>query len=322
MTDSFKALVVEETSDGTFNRQVREWPTGRLPDHEVLIEVQYSSLNYKDALSATGNRGVTREFPHIPGIDAAGVVREGDGAFSPGDRVIVTSYDLGQNTPGGFGRYIRVPADWVVPLPDGLSLYESMALGTAGLTAAIGIHHLRHNRVMPGEGPVVVTGATGGVGTLAISILSKLEYRVVAATGKTERRPFLESIGAAEVIHRDEVQDESSKALLSSRWAGAIDTVGGLMLDTVLRQTSQGGTVACCGNVLGHELHTNVYPFILRGVHLAGIDSGYCPMELRQKLWSKLATEWKPEPLDTLSRSCELGELNDQIDIILATSHG
>ena len=318
MTDSFNALVVEEKADQSFERSVRKWPIDKLPDHEVLINVKYSSLNYKDALSATGNKGVTQHFPHIPGIDAAGVIeRSGDDRFEQGDPVIVTSYDLGQNTSGGFGEYIRVPGDWIVPLPKGLDFFEAMALGTAGLTAAIGIHHLKHNSISPEDGPILVTGATGGVATMAISILAKLGYHTVAATGKSDRHEFLNHIGAATVIDRTEVQEEPSKPLLGSRWAGAIETVGGAILDTVLRQTRQGGTVACCGNVLGHELNTNVYPFILRGVNLAGIDSGYCPMELRSKLWNYLASSWKPEKLKDITRICTLAELDQEIDTIL-----
>lgn len=318
MDKTFKALVAEETSISEFRQSVKEWNINKLPEHGVLVRVAYSSLNYKDALSATGNKGVTRHYPHIPGIDAAGTVEQSQvDRFQPGDRVIVTSYDLGQNTSGGFGQYIRVPGDWIVPLPDGLSLYESMALGTAGLTAAIGVHHLRHNSVNPDGGPVLVTGATGGVGTMAIGILAKLGYEVVAATGKVDHQEFLKEIGAASVIHRREVQDESSKPLLSSRWAGVIDTVGGQILDTALRQTAHNGTVACCGNVLGHELRTNVYPFILRGVTLAGIDSGNCKMELRQELWQQLASSWKPDLLDDISRSCSLEELSHEIGKIL-----
>lgn len=318
MMDAFKALVVEETPEDTFRRSVKQWPLDRLPDHEVLVRVRYSSLNYKDALSATGHKGVTRHFPHIPGIDAAGIVEEsGDDRFQQGDKVIVTSYDLGQNTPGGFGQFIRVPGDWIVPLPVGLPLFESMALGTAGLTAAIGIHHLRRHEVEAGGGPVLVTGATGGVGSMALGILAKLGYEAVAATGKTEQESFLKEIGAASVIHREQVQDRSSKPLLSSRWAGVMETVGGGMLDTALRQTQHNGTVACCGNVLGHQLQTSVYPFILRGVTLAGIDSGNCPMKLRRQLWKRLGGSWKPAHLPEISRSCLLEELNSEIDLIL-----
>lgn len=315
---TFKSLVVEEKSDGSFQRTVRQWPVNNLPEHEVLIEVHYSSLNYKDALSATGNKGVTKEYPHIPGIDAGGIVAESTSPqFSAGDKVIITGYDLGQNTSGGFGQYIRVPSDWIVPLPQNLTLRESMIMGTAGFTAAIGVHHLRHNDINPESGTILVTGATGGVGIMAIAILSQLGYKITAATGKMNQKEFLTDTGAVSVIHRDKVQDESSRPLLSSKWAGAIDTVGGIMLDTTLRETQHNGTVACCGNVLGHELHTNVYPFILRGVHLAGMDSGNCKMELRKNLWKNLASTWKPENIERLARECSLEELDNEIERIL-----
>lgn len=315
MSKSFKALVVEENPDGSFNRSVQDWDINKLPENDVLVRVHYSSLNYKDALSASGNKGVTKQYPHIPGIDAAGIIEESsDDRFQKDDSVIVTSYDLGQNTSGGFGQYIRVPGDWIVPLPENLTLPESMILGTAGLTAAIGVNHLKHNNIDPEKGTILVTGATGGVGTLAVTILSKLGYEVVAATGKLDRKYFLKEMGAASVVHRNEVQDESSKPLLSSRWAGVIDTVGGVMLDTAIRQTKHNGTVACCGNVLGHELHTNVYPFILRGVTLAGIDSGNCLMDIRKTLWQKLANEWKPDHPEKIARECSLNELTEEID--------
>lgn len=315
---TFKALVVSEKSDHSFQRTVRQWPVDNLPEHDVLIEVRYSSLNYKDALSATGNKGVTKEYPHIPGIDAAGIVAESTNPqFTAGDKVIVTGYDLGQNTSGGFGQYIRVPSDWVVPLPQNLSLRESMIMGTAGFTAAIGVHHLRHNDIIPESGTILVTGATGGVGIMAIAILAKLGYKITAATGKMNQKEFLTDTGAVSVIHREAVQDKSSRPLLSSKWAGAIDTVGGIMLDTTLRETQHNGTVACCGNVLGHELHTNVYPFILRGVHLAGMDSGNCKMKLRKKLWKNLSSTWKPENIERLARECSLEKLDNEIERIL-----
>lgn len=315
---TFKALVVEEKSENTFHRSVKQWTFDKLPDYEVLVEVRFSSLNYKDALSATGNKGVTKKYPHIPGIDAAGIVAEStDPKFSAGDKVIITGYDLGQNTSGGFGQFIRVPSDWIVPLPQNLSLRDSMIMGTAGFTAAIGVHHLRHNDITPESGPILVTGATGGVGIMAIAILCRLGYSIIAATGKMNQKEFLTDTGASSVIHRDEVQDESSRPLLSSKWAGAIDTVGGIMLDTTLRQTQHDGTVACCGNILGHELHTSVYPFILRGINLAGMDSGNCKMQLRKNLWNKLANEWKPKNLKRLARECSLEELNNEIERIL-----
>ncbi|WP_138432059.1 YhdH/YhfP family quinone oxidoreductase [Fodinibius saliphilus] len=317
MTDSFQALVVEE-DDGTFRRSIKELDIEDLPKHDTLVKVHYSSLNYKDALSASGNKGVTKEYPHIPGIDASGIVEESENScFESGDKVLVTGYDLGQNTFGGFGEYIRVPSDWIVPLPENLSLRDSMILGTAGFTAAIGIHHLRHNAITSENSPILVTGATGGVGSMAVAILDQLGYKVTAATGKMDQKSFLKEIGATRVIHREEVQDNSGRMLLSSRWAAAIDTVGGNMLDTTLRQTQHNGVVACCGNVLGHELNTNIYPFILRGVHLAGMDSGNCLMNMRKKLWDKLATRWKPKKLAKIAKECSLDALDKEIKTIL-----
>lgn len=314
----FRALVVTEKSDGTFTREIKERKLSSLPDHEVLIKVHYSSLNYKDALSATGNKGVTQNFPHTPGVDAAGIVQESkDTRFKKGEKVIVTSYDLGQNTSGGFGEYIRVPADWVVPLPEGLSLRESMIYGTAGFTAAYGVFKLKHNNTKPSDGRVLVTGATGGVGCIAVALLAKENYEVVAATGKIEQQTFLEKMGAAEVIHRDMVYPESDKPLVSGKWSGAIETVGGEMLDAVIRQTKHNGTVACCGNVLGHNLNTSIYPFILRGVSLMGIDSGICLMPMRKKIWKYLAEDGKLDILEEISSECSLDNLEDEIKKIL-----
>lgn len=318
MENNYKALVVEETGKKSYRRSIHTKTIDDLPEGDLLIRVRYSSLNYKDALSATGNKGVTKKYPHTPGIDAAGIVSKSyTKRFKPGDKVIVTGYDLGQNTDGGFGQYIRVPSEWAVALPAGLSLRESMILGTAGFTAAIGIHHLQSNNNGPEAGPVLVTGATGGVGTLAVSILSKTGYNVVAATGKMDQQNFLKKLGSKKVVHRDEVQDKSQKPLLSARWAGVIETVGGIMLDTAIRQTRANGTIACCGNILGHELNTNVYPFILRGASLMGIDSGNCLMRLREKLWHLLSGDWKPENLDILHRECTLEDLDFEVEQIL-----
>lgn len=315
---TYKALVVTEENDGSFTRKIKTRDISSLPDHEVLIKVHFSSLNYKDALSATGNKGVTQQFPHTPGIDAAGVVEESqDNRFAQGDEVIVTSYDLGQNTSGGFGEYIRVPGDWVVPLPNGLSLRESMIYGTAGFTAAYGVYKLKHNEIKPDQGKVLVTGATGGVGSLAVAILAKENYTVVAATGKADQYAFLESLGAAEIVDRDSVYPESDKPLVSGKWVGAIDTVGGEMLDAVIRQTKHNGTVACCGNVLGHDLNTSIYPFILRGISLMGIDSGMCLMPMRKKIWKLLATDWKLDIPDEIARECTLDDLEEEIQRIL-----
>jgi putative YhdH/YhfP family quinone oxidoreductase len=293
-----------------------------LPDHDVLVRVHYSSLNYKDALSASGNRGITKNYPHTPGVDAAGIVEESrDSRFREGDKVIVTSYDLGMNTPGGFGEYIRVPGEWIVPLPDGLSLKESMMIGTSGLTAAIGVEKIVSQHIRPQKGSVLVTGATGGVGSFAVALLSHLDFKVIAVTGKPDQKEWLLNIGAADVISRKDVTAVPGKPLLSSRWVAAIDTVGGTMLDAVIRQVCHNGVVACCGNVLGHKLETSIYPFILRGVSLMGIDSGIALMEDRQRIWNKLATEWKPLALHELSDECPLDHLPSLISKMLAGKH-
>jgi len=314
---SYKALRIFKKND-TFKRLITDLNTQQLPDHEVLVRVHYSSLNYKDALSASGHPGITNSYPHTPGIDAAGVVEWSDTPqFKKGEEVICTSYDLGMNTDGGFGRYIRVPSDWVLPLPVGLSLKESMQLGTAGLTAGIGVYKLEQSLKNDSKDPILVTGATGGVGSLAISILQKRGFSVTAATGKTNKHDYLKQIGASEVIGRREVTDSSDHMLLSGRWMGAIETVGGPILDTVLRSTRHNGVVTCCGNAASHKLETNVYPFILRGVHLLGIDSGICKMPFRRKIWEKLAGEYKPDTLDTIALSITLEQLPREIDRIL-----
>jgi len=310
---TYKALVAEE-KDGEFIQSIKELKTEDLPDNDVMIRVHYSSLNYKDALSATGHKGVTKNYPFTPGIDAAGVVEESkDERFQTRDKVIVTSYDLGMNTSGGFGQYISVPGDWIVPLPDGLSLKESMMIGTSGLTAGIGAEKILGQQVKRKSGSVLVTGATGAVGSFGVALFSHLGYEVTAATGKMDQIGFLKNLGANEVIHRDNVSEVNSKPMLSSKWVAALDTVGGEMLDAVLRQTSHNGVVACCGNVLGHELHTNIYPFILRGVSLMGIDSGITLMRDRIRIWKKLSKDWKPGNLEKFCREELLENLPDEI---------
>jgi len=314
----FKALVVEESDNGSFVRSIKKRSVSELPDGEVLIRVFYSSLNYKDALSATGNKGVTRYYPHTPGIDAAGIVKVStDERFEEGDEVLVTGYNLGMNTSGGFGQYVRVPAAWVVPIPKGMTVSENMMYGTAGFTAALSVYRIMENGTTPDKGQVVVTGATGGVGSLSIAILSKLGYDVVAVTGKVKEHEFLTSLGASKIISREEVDDTSGKLMLSGKWAGGVDTVGGNMLSTIIKETKLWGSVAVCGNVASYELNTNVYPFILRGVTLLGIDSGNCPMPLRRQIWSKLAGEWKVDIIKEIVRECSLDNLNDEIDRIL-----
>lgn len=315
---TFRALVVSEGEDGKFTREVKSREIDSLPEGEVLIKVKYSSLNYKDALSAAGNRGVTRKYPHTPGVDVAGVVETCEGGeFAPGDEVVAHGYDLGMDTSGGFGQYARVPAKWVLPLPDGLGLEESMIYGTAGFTAAYSALKIAEGGVAPGDGNILVTGATGGVGSVAVAILSMAGYEVTASTGKPDRGEFLKDLGAAEVIGRQELVDTTGKLLLRGRWAGAVDTVGGEMLATALKSVRQRGVVTTCGNVASHELNINVYPFILRGVSLVGIDAASCPMEKRKAVWEKIAGEWKLPGLGRISKKVSLEEIDPEIDKIL-----
>jgi len=316
MVDQFRAMIVEELAEKKFSRRIGIKAISDLPDGPLLVKVHYSSLNFKDALSATGNPGVTRKFPHTPGIDAAGeVVEDASGTFKPGDRVVVTGWDMGMNTAGGFGEYIRIPAEWALALPAGLSMRDSMILGTAGFTAGLCIHALA-DRVSPESGDILVTGATGGVGSVAVAILAKAGYRVVAVTGKADQVEFLKQLGANDVIDRDTVMENANRPMMKERWAGAVDVVGGEMLAAVLKSTCYGGTVTCCGLVSSPELPINVFPFILRGVSLLGIDSVQYPMSERPAVWGKLAGEWKI-PLEALVREVALEDLDEYIVMIL-----
>ena len=317
MNKGFKALVVSEEG-GKFIRRVTERKIDDLPGGDVLINVKYSSLNYKDALSATGNKGVTRKYPHTPGIDAAGIMAtSSSNKFKAGDEVLVTGYDLGMNTSGGFAEYIRVPENWVVKLPTGLTLKESMIYGTAGFTAALSLHKILQCSEEKIKGEVLVTGATGGVGSLAVAMLSKNGCDVVASTGKKDKSDFLKKLGAKEIINREDVDDKSGKSLLNRRWKAAVDTVGGNILATVIKQMDYRSSVAACGNTYSTELNTTVFPFILRGVNLLGINSAETPMDLRLKIWHKLANEWKPDCLNEICTECSLEQLNKKIDLIL-----
>ncbi|MCB1672514.1 MAG: YhdH/YhfP family quinone oxidoreductase [Gammaproteobacteria bacterium] len=315
---TFKALLVEEQESGKFVSNIVERQVEELPAGEVLIRVRYSSLNYKDALSASGNKGVTRNYPHTPGIDAAGEVVESTAAgFSPGDQVIVIGYDLGMNTSGGFGQFIRVPAGWIVPRPPGLSLKESMIIGTAGFTAALCVEKLLLNGLTPEHGEVLVTGATGGVGTIAVAILSKLGYTVAAATGKADQKEFLSRLGAARVVDRALLEEESKRPLLKEEWAAAVDVVGGQTLVNILKMLSYGGSVACCGLVGSPQLDGTVFPFILRGVNLLGVDSVNLPLATKSRVWQRLASEWKLEALAELAREIHFAELQANLEQVL-----
>jgi len=317
LPQSFKSMVVSETAEKTFPREIREKALADLPAGELIIEVKYSSLNYKDALSATGNKGVTRKYPHTPGVDAAGVVVSSTTqSFAAGDQVIVTGFDLGMNTPGGFGQYISIPSTWALKLLQGLTLKESMSYGTAGLTAALCIIRLMAGGLSQDSGEVLVTGATGGVGSIAVAILAKLGFNVVAATGKQSEHGFLSALGAKTIIPREEANDTSGRPLLKPRWAGVVDTVGGNILATALKSAKYGGLAAACGNAMSADLNVNVFPFILRGVSLLGVDSVETPMRARIMAWRKLAGEWKID-LSTIVTECSLEELNPKIDQIL-----
>lgn len=316
---TFSAMIVEESEPRKFVREIRNRTIADLPVGDLLVKVHYSSLNYKDALSATGRPGVTRHYPHTPGIDAAGVVIECAGSeFAPGDEIIVTGYDLGMDTAGGYGQYIRIPSEWAVPLPAGLSLRESMILGTAGFTAALSVWKLQQNGVQPGVGDILVTGATGGVGSIAVAILTRAGYRVVAATGKAAESDFLRALGAAEIIGREDVLAGAERPMIKERWAGVVDVVGGGILAAAIKATRYGGTVTCCGLVGSADLSVTVFPFILRGVSLLGIDSVQCPRHLRQAVWEKLAGEWKPADLEATATECTLQSLEAHIQQILS----
>ncbi len=293
--NSYSALVIEEATPNNYAGKIRQKDIAELPVGDLLIRVHYSSLNYKDALSASGNRGVTRRYPHVPGIDAAGVVEESSSpAFKPGDRVIASGFDIGMNMPGGFGQYIRIPAGWALHCPQNLTLRESMIFGTAGFTAAQSVNRLVGYPIAPGNGKILVTGATGGVGSIAIALLANMGYRVCAVSGKPEAEEFLTHLGAAEIISRQLATDSSEKLLLKEKWAGVIDTVGGEILATAIKSTAYAGAVTCCGNVASADLPLSVYPFILRGVSLLGIDSAKCPIHIQRKNLAK--TCWRVAP--------------------------
>lgn len=315
---TFRALLVEKTDNG-FERRLLDRAVADLPEGDLLIDVRYSSLNYKDGLSATGNPGVTRNFPHTPGIDAAGVVLESaDPAFKAGDEVIAIGFDLGMNTSGGFGERIRIPAGWAIPRPDGLSLEQSMILGTAGFTAALCVHKLEAAGMTPESGPVLVTGATGGVGSVAVMLLAKLGYSVTAVTGKESQHGFLRRIGAADIIDRDAARAGADRPLGAETWGGVVDTVGGEILFNAVKSLKYGCSLAACGLVDSPAIPATVLPFILRHVNLLGVDSVQLPLDQKQEIWNKLAGPWQLPELEALSSRLTLDTLSEAIDRILA----
>ena len=316
---SYRCLVVSQADNGEINRDISERAAPEVQPGNVVVRVRYSSLNYKDALAATGNRGVVRQLPLVPGIDAAGEVLDaGDSDFQVGESVMVFHSSLGTERDGGYSELLEVPAGWVYRIPQTMSVRQVMVYGTAGFTAAQSIDQLLAHQVSPDRGPIIVTGATGGVGIFAVQMLSKLGFQVTAVTGKPEQHDRLIQLGASEILDRRAVVDESKRPLLAGKWAGGIDTVGGETLATVLRATRPGGCITACGLVGGVELPLTVYPFILRGVTLQGIDSAGISYEERSRIWDRLATEWAVADLDSLASEVALEELEEPIEAILA----
>lgn len=318
MEATFRALVAEKTMEGT-NIVIRSRTMQDLPPGDVIIRVAYSSLNYKDALACTPSSKVAESYPLVPGIDLAGYVYDSnDSRFREGDPVIVTGYELGVAHAGGYSEYARVPGEWIIPLPKGLTLQQSMILGTAGLTAALSVYELERNGLKPEHGPVIVTGATGGVGSTAISILARSNYSISASTGTIDEAPYLRMLGADEVLHRHDTIDHERKTMRKEIWAAAVDPVGGRTLSYLLSSMKYGGTVALSGLTGGAGIETTVYPFILRGVKLIGIDSVYCSHELRKELWERLSMEWKPEFQAAMFREITLEQVPGMLTNILA----
>jgi len=315
--DTFRAFrIVNE--DGRIHGSIVNTTVAELSAGDVLIKASYSSVNYKDALAATGTGKILRRFPLIGGIDVAGVVASSaDSRFRAGDEVLVTGYDLGVASDGGYAGYVQVPAGWVVPMPHDLTAFEAMALGTAGFTAGLAIVRLEQNGLRPQNGTVVVTGSTGGVGSIAVAALARLGYDVAAITGKEEAHEYLRELGAREVLSRGTLE-MGTRPLEKARWAGAVDAVGGDMLAWLTRTTDAWGCIASTGLTGGVELHTTVMPFILRGVSLIGIDSGSCPMEIRTEVWRRLATDMKPNNLAAIAKEISLDGLPDAFATLLA----
>ncbi|MCC6492013.1 MAG: YhdH/YhfP family quinone oxidoreductase [Pirellulales bacterium] len=310
--------MVRRSDAGVVSYGLEETTIGELPPGEVIIEVACSSLNYKDALACRGHPGIVKRFPHVPGIDCAGRVVQSDcPAYCPSDPVLVTGYGLGAEVWGGFAKYVRVPAEWIVLLSPNLTAEEAMTYGTAGFTAAQCVMAIGKHGVMPDRGEIVVTGASGGVGSIAVALLAGRGYRVAAVTGKPAAAETLLALGAQRVLSRDEVNDETDRPMLTSRWAAAVDTVGGNVLSTLLRSVAYRGCVTACGLVAGEQLALTVHPFLLRGVALYGIDSAKCPREQRLEVWRRLSQEWQID-LSRIRREATLAELSSAVEEMLA----
>lgn len=323
MSDTFRALWVEESLQADNDQKqylvnVVERPKADLPANDLLVEVHYSSLNYKDALSASGFKRVTQNYPHTPGIDAAGVVvSDKTGTFSAGDEVLFFGYDLGMNTPGGLGQFISTPVEWAVKKPQSLSLKEAMIYGTGGLTAALCIQKLEKMGATPDDGPVAVTGATGGVGSLSIALLKQLGYSVVAFSGKPEQSDGLKAIGADDVLHRDVLNKAADMPMVKETWAHGIDTLGGDYLENLLKHIKSGGGVSACGLASSNSFSSTVFPFIIRGVSLLGVDSVYIPLKDKQAIWQRVATDMKLPNLESLCEEISLQQVPEYIQRFL-----
>lgn len=314
----FKAYISEEVEENVFKRKIAYRKISDLPENDLIINVKYSTLNYKDALSARGHKGISRYYPHTPGVDAAGIVEYSKSPnFAVGDKVVVTGYDLGMNTSGGFAEYISVPQSWVYKLPENIDLKEAMFYGTAGITAAICLWEFERREISPDMGKILVTGATGAVGTMAVAFLAREGYQVIASTGKENQHEMLKSLGASEIISRQEVYDISNKPLLVKRWIGVVDTVGGNTLSTAMRSTDHHGAVCVLGLVESDKLYATVYPFLLRGIALIGIDSAEKKIELKAKLWDKIINKWRIDNYEKYSKEVSLEQLDNEINLIL-----
>jgi len=312
---SFKAYLISSSDGKTVSAAFTQMSEEQLDPGEVTIRVAHSSVNYKDALAATGTGRIIRRFPCVGGIDLSGTVTaSSDPRFKIGDSVICTSYDLGVAHHGGYAELARVPADWVLKLPAGMSLKEAMVFGTAGFTAGLAVMRMEANGLKPANGPVLVTGATGGVGSVAIEILSRLGYKVVALTGKAEQSDYLKKIGAAEVLLRSSLELTKIKPLDRASWAGAVDNLGGEVLSWLASTMQVGGTLASVGLAASTNFNTTVMPFILRGVSLLGVDSVNCPMPQRAEVWRRLATDMRPQHLESLTRSIAFADLPGVFD--------
>ena len=306
----FNAMVVDRLEDGQKQAAVRHISLDDLPEGDVTVAVEFSTVNYKDGLCLGSGGGLVRNYPHVPGIDFAGTVEASqDPRYKPGDKVVLTGWRVGEAHWGGYAQKARVNADWLVPLPDGLNTKQAMAVGTAGFTAMLSVMRLEEHGLKPGQGPVLVTGASGGVGSVATAILARLGYEVAAVTGRQESAEYLQSLGASQIVDREELSETIKRPLESEIWAGCIDAVGGAMLARVLGQMKYGGSVAAVGLAGGADLPATVIPFLLRGVNLLGIDSVMQPFENRQRAWQRVVTDLPLEKLEAMVRPATLADL-------------